>query len=187
MRIQDQFVRSTSLQQYGVRVKFVFEYRRHIGAIFIVVFKFKFKFKFKSLCLSINSSSNSSRRVEFVQQQDASRRSRSQAYRHKILLTGQFYRRISVVLVSSCSISAQSQPLYSVSVGKLAQSLSVRIAYRLSLSRRIQYPQAYRHKILLVHIAVQYKRRVVPNQFRSSKLIQLSINWGRLSQPVSKY
>jgi hypothetical protein len=48
--VQDQFVRSTSSWQYGARVKFVFEYRRHIGAMFVVVFEFKFKFKFKSLC-----------------------------------------------------------------------------------------------------------------------------------------
>ena len=33
--MQDQFVRSTSSWQYGVRVKFVFEHRRYIGAILI--------------------------------------------------------------------------------------------------------------------------------------------------------
>jgi hypothetical protein len=44
----------------------VFEYRRHISAIFVVVFKFKFKFKFELLCLSLNSSLNSSCCVEFV-------------------------------------------------------------------------------------------------------------------------
>jgi hypothetical protein len=64
--VQDQFVRSTSSWQYGARVKFVFEYRRHISAMFVVVFEFKFKFKFESSCSSSNSSSNSSRRVEFV-------------------------------------------------------------------------------------------------------------------------
>ena len=47
--MQDQLVRSTSSWQYGVRVKFVFKYRRHIGAMFVVVFEFKFKFKFESL------------------------------------------------------------------------------------------------------------------------------------------
>jgi hypothetical protein len=37
------------LWQYGAKVKFVFKYRRHIGAILIVVFEFKFKFKFELL------------------------------------------------------------------------------------------------------------------------------------------
>ena len=45
--MQDQFVRSTSSWQYGARVKFVFEYRRHIGAMFVVVFEFKFEVKFE--------------------------------------------------------------------------------------------------------------------------------------------
>ena len=117
----------------------MFKYRRYISAILVVIFKFKFKFKFKSsyqVCIAVGC--QPSFKVAGVSAQG-------------LVNWSQFHRRIGVVLVGSCSVSAQSQPSYSVSVGELARSLSL-------------YSHVYRREILLLSSAcschVQSRRRI---------------------------